>query len=40
MDLAERAVRVKIYLGESDRFHGIPAYKAVVDLLRQEGIWG
>lgn len=40
MDLEERAVRMKIYLGEADSFRGQPAYKAVVDLLRAEGIWG
>jgi uncharacterized protein len=40
MDLAEKAVRVKIYVGESDRYAGQPAYKAVVHLLREQGIWG
>ncbi len=40
MDLAERAVRVKIYVGESDRYEGLPAYKAVVHYLREQGIWG
>lgn len=40
MELAERAVRLKIYLGESDRFQGRPAYKAVVEFLRAEGLWG
>lgn len=40
MELSESAVRLKIYLGESDRFEGRPAYQAVVALLRSEGIWG
>lgn len=40
MDLAEKAVRMKIYVGESDHFNGMPAYKAVVQHLRQQGIWG
>lgn len=40
MDLKDKAVRLKIYLGESDRFHGRPAYQAVVELLRERGLWG
>lgn len=40
MDLEERAVRLRIYLGESDHFQGRPAYKAVVHFLRERGIWG
>ncbi len=40
MELSEKAVRVKIYLGESDQFNGVPAFKAVVEYLRKEGIWG
>jgi uncharacterized protein len=40
MDLAEKAVRLKIYLGESDRYEGKPAYQAVVELLRSRGLWG
>jgi uncharacterized protein len=40
MDLQEKAVRLKIYLGESDRFEGKPAYQAVVQLMREQGIWG
>lgn len=40
MDLAEKAVRLKIYLGESDVYQGRPAYKAVVDFLRTQGLWG
>jgi uncharacterized protein len=40
MDIDEHAVRLKIYLGESDRFEGGPAYQAVVRLMRQRGLWG
>jgi PII-like signaling protein len=40
MDIQENAVRLKIYLGESDQFEGIPAYKAVVHFLRSQGVWG
>ena len=40
MDLEERAVRLTIYVGESDLFEGRPAYKAVILFLRAKGIWG
>lgn len=40
MDLEEKAMRLKIYVGESDHFNGMPAYKAVVQHLRKQGIWG
>jgi len=40
MQLDEKAVRLKIYLGESDRYDGRPAYQAVVELLRKKGLWG
>jgi uncharacterized protein len=40
VDLSERAVRVTIYLGEADQYRGKPAFKAVVEHLRQHGIWG
>ena len=40
MDLQEKAVRLTIYLGESDQYKGRPAFKAVVELLRSEGLWG
>jgi uncharacterized protein len=40
LELSEKAVRLKIYLGESDRFHGKPAYQAVVEHLRARGFWG
>jgi PII-like signaling protein len=40
MDLQEKAIRLKIYVGELDQYQGAPAYKAVVHYLRSEGIWG
>ncbi len=40
MDLEEKALRLKVYLGESDKYEGKPAYKAVVHRLRERGIWG
>jgi uncharacterized protein len=40
MELSEKAVRLKIYLGESDRYGGKPAYQAVVQLMRERGLWG
>jgi uncharacterized protein len=40
MELDEQAVRLKIYLGESDRFEGKPAYQAVVQRMRERGLWG
>jgi uncharacterized protein len=40
LELSEKAVRLKIYLGESDRVDGRPAYQAVVELLRARGLWG
>jgi uncharacterized protein len=40
VELDEKAVRLTIYLGESDRFRGKPAYQAVLELLRSRGLWG
>jgi uncharacterized protein len=40
LELSEKAVRLKIYVGESDRFQHKPAYQAVVELLRARGFWG
>lgn len=36
----EKMLRLKAYVGETDQFEGVPAYKAVVHLLREEGIRG
>lgn len=33
-------MRLKIYVGESDHYGGLPAYKAVVHCLREQGVWG
>jgi uncharacterized protein len=40
VELDEKAIRLSIYLGESDRFDGRPAYQAVVQFLRERGCWG
>ncbi len=40
MDIEENAIRIRIYLGESDRFDNMPTYKAVVHFLQSKGIWG
>ena len=40
MHFQEKALRLKIYVGELDQYQGQPAYKAVVHYLRKEGIWG
>lgn len=40
MELEEKAMRLKVYLGESDHHEGMPTYKAVVQHLRAHGIWG
>jgi hypothetical protein len=40
MELNEQAVRLKIYVGESDRYQGKPAYQAVVQFMREKGFWG
>ncbi len=40
MEIDEDAVMLRIYLGESDRHAGRPAYKAIVGELRNMGIWG
>jgi len=33
-------MRLKAYVGESDQYKGMPTYKAIVHLLREEGIRG
>ncbi|MBI0583750.1 MAG: DUF190 domain-containing protein [Methanomassiliicoccus sp.] len=35
-----KAVRLRAFVGEADQFKGMPAYKAVVHLLREEGFRG
>lgn len=31
---------VRVYIGESDRWHGKPLYEAIVQLVRKEGLAG
>ncbi|ALV62115.1 hypothetical protein ADU37_CDS04160 [Thermococcus sp. 2319x1] len=33
-------LRMKIYIGESDTWHGRPLYKAIVEKLREMGLAG
>lgn len=40
MELVEDAVMLRIYVGESDKVGRHAAYKAIVQTLRKEGIWG
>lgn len=40
MEAVEEAVMLRIYLGESDKEGRHAAYKAIVHILREKGIWG
>src|SRR6476660_880945 len=40
MKIEGAARRVRIYIGESDRWHGRPLFTAIVERCRQEGIAG
>lgn len=40
MEIQEEALRVRIYLGESDRHGSEPLYKHIVHVLRSGGVWG
>jgi PII-like signaling protein len=40
MKLSGTGLLVRIYLGESDHWHGKPLYLAIVELLRSRGIAG
>src|SRR4051794_38402729 len=40
MKLEGTGLLVRIYLGESDRWHGKPLYQAIVELLRSRGVAG
>ena len=40
MKLEGTGLLVRIYLGESDRWHGKPLYQAIVELLRSRGLAG
>lgn len=40
MEMEEDALRMRVYVGESDRHQGEPLYKAIVKRLREMGVWG
>jgi CBS-domain-containing membrane protein len=40
MDIVGKAKRVRIYMGESDRYHGHTMYTAIVQMLRKDGYAG
>jgi len=40
MKIPEQGVLVRIYIGESDRWHGQPLYEAIVQLARKMGMAG
>ena len=40
MKLEGTGLLVRIYLGESDHWHGRPLYQAIVERLRQRGVAG
>jgi PII-like signaling protein len=40
MKIEGEAQRVRVYIGESDQWHGKPLFAAIVERCRQEGIAG
>lgn len=40
MKLEDTGLLLRIYLGESDRWHGKPLYQAIVERLRERGLAG
>jgi hypothetical protein len=40
MSIAGPGLLVRIYIGESDQWHGKPLFQAIVELLRERGIAG
>ena len=40
MEISGRAVRMRIYLGESDRLGHLPLYEAIVKRAREDGLAG
>ncbi|NOZ77548.1 MAG: DUF190 domain-containing protein [Euryarchaeota archaeon] len=40
MELEREGVRLRIYIGEADRYKGKPLYKYLVETMRSEGICG
>ena len=40
MEITGQAIRMRIYVGESDRLGRLPLYEAIVKKARQEGLAG
>ena len=40
MNQTGQAIWLRIYIGESDQWHGKPLYHAIVELLRERGLAG
>ena len=40
MKIEGRGLLVRIYIGESDQWHGRPLYQAIVEMLREQGLAG
>ena len=40
MEISGRAIRMRVYLGESDRLGHLPLYEAVVKKAREQGLAG
>ncbi len=40
MKLPEQAQLLRIFIGESDKYHGKPLYEAIVKLAREKGLAG
>ncbi len=40
MKIEGQALLARIYIGESDQYHGRPLYQAIVELLRDRGVAG
>ena len=40
MKIEGRGLLVRIYIGESDKWHGKPLYQAIVEFLRERGLAG
>jgi len=40
LDKDAKAVLLRIYIGESDRYEGKPLYRYLVELFRKEGFYG
>ena len=40
MDLQKKAVLLRVFIGDSDRYHTIPLYEAIVQEARKRGLAG